>query len=525
MPDQESPDRTEVGHSYLDVGASSPRRWMLVVGAIGVVLALVAAFYGLYAINQSPPPTFTPDLAQTQAAAAQLHTPTVVPTLVASTPTPSAAVVITPTVEPATYTIQQGDSLIVIASRLNVNINDLTALNQISGETIFPDQVLLVPPTVTPWPDTGPFPHFVSAGETLLSIAALYQVTVEEIKNLNGLTSDTIFSGQRINIPANGVRPPTPTPTPVPWEPAVISGTLEAIYPVSAVTSHFTLHIHPDTQAARASEISRIASLVETALDHSLDALQRPFDGRFDVYVADTLFDAPHTLQRSFGESDLRRLFLLYDSSGAPPERLYFFTYALTPLVSARTLGESSSPLLREGLAVYAAGRALSSEVAAARGYLTLTQFCSAYQQTGKLPRVSRTLTFEGHLGHLDQYFAAGCFVGFLIEGEDSAKFEQVYRSGDYLAVYERTLNQIESDWITTLQETVNELPVNAAELVRVAGDVDDAYRRLWDGFEGTATQFAAYERLDRALLALFQGRLRASQAHLALYEALLNDQ
>jgi LysM repeat protein len=531
MAEKKPSEPIETEHSYLDVGPTGPRRWVLVIGTLLVLLAVVAAFYGLYTINQSPAPTLSPEpAALTQVAlaatgaAAGAATPSRVPVLVTPSTTPTATLTVVPTAEPPTYTVQQGDSLIVIARRLNVDVNDLKALNQVSGETIFPSQVLLVPPTVTPWPETGPFPHVVRSGETLSSIATLYRVNVEEIKSLNGLTSDAIFSGQQILIPAGGVRPSTPTPTPEPWVAAVITGELDSVYSLTAIKGHSTLHIAPDTRAATASETSKIGQMVETALDHVQTVLGRRFMGRFEVYVSGTLFDTPRTAQRSFSQPDQEHLFLLYDGSGTPAERLYFTAYALTQLVAAQAWGEAVSPLLWEGLAVYVAGQALASEMTQERSYLLPTQFCAAYYQTGKLPRVSRELTFKGQLGHLDQYLAAGCFVGHLIETEGSAAFSEVYLTGDYRSVYGRTLNQLESDWLATLSEPAGDLPFDGTELTQVATQVDDAYRRLWSDFEGTPTQFLAYARLDRARLSLWQGRLTTAQEHLDVLESLLGE-
>jgi hypothetical protein len=69
MAENESPEPTEVEHSYLDVGRTGPRKWVLMIGAILVSAAILAAFYGLYTINQGPSPTLSPDpLALTQEA-------------------------------------------------------------------------------------------------------------------------------------------------------------------------------------------------------------------------------------------------------------------------------------------------------------------------------------------------------------------------------------------------------------------------------------------------------------------------
>ena len=185
-------------------------------------------------------------------------------------------------------------------------------------------------------------------------------------------------------------------------------------------------------------------------------------------------------------------------------------------------MGQAASPLLSEGLAVYAGGHALTNE---SERYLSPAPFCAAYQVAGSLPRVSRRLTFEGHLGQLDQYFAVGCCVGYLIEEKGWAEFAQVYASGDYLAVYDLGLNQLESDWITTLQDVADDLPFDPDEMVRTVTEIDAVYPRLFEDFEGTPPQLAAYERLDRARLAMLQGRLSAAQQHLDELETLLSDQ
>jgi hypothetical protein len=193
-------------------------------------------------------------------------------------------------------------------------------------------------------------------------------------------------------------------------------------------------------------------------------------------------------------------------------ERLYFAAYALTPLVASRTLSEAASPLLAEGLAVYAGGQALAG---ASERYLSPEQFCAAYQAAGRLPRVSRPLTFGGHLGYLEQHLAAGCFVGYLIETQGGAALAELYVSGDYRAVYGQSLSALEAEWMASLSEAAEELAFDPEELVAVVQALNEAYRELWDGFVGTPEQFADYERLDRARLALWQGRLGAAREYL----------
>lgn len=74
--------------------------------------------------------------------------------------------------------------------------------------------------TPTPGPD-GRIVYIVKANDTLLSIALLTGMTVDELKELNNLTSDTIFENQELLLGYGGplevtaTSGPSPTPTPL----------------------------------------------------------------------------------------------------------------------------------------------------------------------------------------------------------------------------------------------------------------------------------------------------------------------
>ena len=107
-----------------------------------------------------------------------------------------------------TYTVKAGDDLKSIAARFGTTWQILAAANNLSNANIiYPGQKLTIafsaPVTPSqPVPSTNPGTHVVKAGETLKTIAALYNVTAEAIAAKNGITNvNLIYAGQRLTIP------------------------------------------------------------------------------------------------------------------------------------------------------------------------------------------------------------------------------------------------------------------------------------------------------------------------------------
>ncbi len=119
-----------------------------------------------------------------------------------------------PAASPATtsiYVVQAGDTLNAIARRFNTTVAELMRLNNLKNpDRIVVGQKLVVPATggAVPGPDTAPVTgtqkrtHVVQKGETLLSIARRYGVTVQAIQQANNIANpDLIFPGQVLIIP------------------------------------------------------------------------------------------------------------------------------------------------------------------------------------------------------------------------------------------------------------------------------------------------------------------------------------
>jgi hypothetical protein len=68
-------------------------------------------------------------------------------------------------------------------------------------------------PTPTPGPD-GRIVYKVQEGDTLLRIALIAGITVDELRGLNEITGDNIFVGQELLLGLGGPSQVTPTPGP-----------------------------------------------------------------------------------------------------------------------------------------------------------------------------------------------------------------------------------------------------------------------------------------------------------------------
>ncbi len=207
---------------------SLPAAIALVILVLGLGAALV--FVILQTAGRVTTPTITPTVTQT-VTATMTPSPTVEATAMpTSTPEP-----------PIEYTVKVGDFCSSIAVAYGVSIQSITNLNNLPPDcgTLYENQKLLIPrPTVTPTllptatlsaaeatqQACSSLEYTVQENDTLSSISANYNISIESIKTYNALTSDTVFVGLRLNLPLCERRPtagPTPTATlPPPYGPA-----------------------------------------------------------------------------------------------------------------------------------------------------------------------------------------------------------------------------------------------------------------------------------------------------------------
>lgn len=156
--------------------------------------------------------------------------------------------------ETTTYTVVKGDTLNKIASEYGVTVDDLISSNNLTTTNLQIGQVLTIPQGII---DDGSNnsnidneieeityeTYIVEPGDTLYGIANQFNTTVDNIKNLNNLTSNTLSIGQVLNIPSD-----------------IINGTNYTTYTVQRGDSLWLIASRFNTTVDRLKQINRLTS-------------------------------------------------------------------------------------------------------------------------------------------------------------------------------------------------------------------------------------------------------------------------
>lgn len=104
-------------------------------------------------------------------------------------------------IDTSVYTVVKGDSLYSIAKKYNTTVDELKNLNNLSSNLLSIGQILRVPDVLVNEPTS--INYRVVSGDSLYSIARKYNTTVDELKSLNNLGSNLLSIGQILKIPTD----------------------------------------------------------------------------------------------------------------------------------------------------------------------------------------------------------------------------------------------------------------------------------------------------------------------------------
>lgn len=101
-----------------------------------------------------------------------------------------------------TYTVKSGDSLWSIAKKFNTTVDELKKLNNLTTNSLSIGQTLKIP-TKEEAPSVPTNFYIVQKGDSLWSIANKFNTTVDELKRLNNLKDNRLNIGQQLIVPSS----------------------------------------------------------------------------------------------------------------------------------------------------------------------------------------------------------------------------------------------------------------------------------------------------------------------------------
>ncbi len=100
----------------------------------------------------------------------------------------------------AMHTVQNGDTLGAIADRYGVDISMIKDFNNLQSHIIHPKQQLVVPVAKKNYNKVLQRVYEVRLGDTLSKIARKFDISVARLKELNDISDNTIYLGDRIVV-------------------------------------------------------------------------------------------------------------------------------------------------------------------------------------------------------------------------------------------------------------------------------------------------------------------------------------
>lgn len=102
------------------------------------------------------------------------------------------------------YIVKKGDSLYSISKKFNTTVDNLKSINNLTTDSLAIGQIIKLPGTSSNnTPSVSENTYTVKSGDTLYSIARKYNVSVDSLKEINNLSSNTLGVGKVLKIPNN----------------------------------------------------------------------------------------------------------------------------------------------------------------------------------------------------------------------------------------------------------------------------------------------------------------------------------
>lgn len=442
-----------------------------------------------FAVSTAPLPTAT-----------VAPSPTMVISPVPTSVEPTAVVLPTAMEIPDHYEVQAGDNVWLIAQKFGLPPAAILAVNPQLVENpnlIQPGQPIIMPK------DDG-----------VVAVAAPTMVADVDVVGVTAAATVVVVAD-----PTAAVAITTPAGDGAPsWAASELSttGNLTANYPEMVENERVHLFYQPNTYTSRSPE--SLLAKIDTIWATIQQQLGGEVSESIDVYLAGTLFRTTPTLM-GLTESANFRSFVLVDGAYSAGEIDYIIAHELTHIASTHIFGYRSSAMLHEGLATY-----LPQAYLTQAGYLSHRQVCAAILPSDAFNSATELLAmgysgngFRGHIRSFVNYNLSACFIDFLQERYGWSNLAVVYRTGDYLAVYGLSIEQLDRDWQNWLA-TIPAPILDTNEFLRLQSDIASA-------FEGYLTtpihkNWAAYQVLVKARTTLNQGDLATAATLLADYQA-----
>ena len=97
------------------------------------------------------------------------------------------------------YVVKKGDTLYSIARKYNTSVDNLKSINNITTDSLAIGQIIKLPSTSSTASNT----YIVKKGDSLYSIARTYNTSVDKLKEINNLTSNALDIGQVLKLPSS----------------------------------------------------------------------------------------------------------------------------------------------------------------------------------------------------------------------------------------------------------------------------------------------------------------------------------